>query len=183
MKKVFLDTETSGLDPLKHQILTMALVVEDNDAIVFEREWKVKQMGWAIIDPYAMQVNKINLEEHNKVAQHEMNVVQELLFELRRLGLMNSILYGHNINFDIGFIKAAVARCNMQYPFNYHFGDSMILALALRDAGVISFTSPRLSDLCAKYGITAAQFHSALDDTKASLALYNKLLDEIRGRR
>jgi len=182
-RRVFFDCETSGLDAGTNQILTFAIVIDEDNRVLFEREWKVRQMDWAVIDSYALTVNKINLDEHNASAMSEQEFVSDLSAVLRSHRVFASVPYGHNLAFDIPFLRAACRRAGMGFPFGYHFGDSMIFALALRDAGVLSFPSAKLSELCSLFGITSDNFHGALDDTRATRALYLKLLAVVREKR
>jgi DNA polymerase III epsilon subunit-like protein len=178
--RAFFDCETSGLDSEKNQILTFALVIDDDGVIVFEREWKVAQTSWAVIDDYALKVNKIDLVAHNASAVDEGVFVRELTEALAKNRVFGSTPYGHNLAFDIGFLRAACRRASRGFPFGYHYGDSMVFALALRDAGLIGFRSAKLEELCAFFGIAGVNYHTALDDTRATRALYLELLKTAR---
>lgn len=174
--KIFIDTETTGLDPIKNQILTIGIVIVDSNLnISYQEEIKIKQQDWAIINQKAMEINKIDLLLHNKSAIGELDACTSIIEILKKYDLINSQLYGHNVSFDITFLKKMFERNIVNYPFDYHFNDTMVLAISLKDAGLITIDSFSLSKMCAGYGINF-NFHNALDDALASVELYKKFM-------
>ena len=62
MKFVFVDTETTGLDHTKHEMLEIAIVViENGEKTTIER--KIKPTNLETAQPKALEVNGYNEEE------------------------------------------------------------------------------------------------------------------------
>jgi len=105
------DTETGGLDPKKHSLLTAYFVALDNKLnIVDELELAVKdsENGY-IVTASALAVNKINLIKHDEVAIEKKEAANRLKFFIERMTEMNGgnklIPIAHNIEFDMNFIN------------------------------------------------------------------------------
>lgn len=180
MHKVFIDTETSGLDNLKHQILTVAIVLCDNNGNeVFSEEYKVKQQDWAEINTRALEVNGIVLEEHNKTALSELEVAQKIHDVLKMYGLFRPIVIGQNVTFDIGFLQNMFKRTELKYPFDYHFQDTMVLANVLKDVGKMPIVNVKLVTIANFFGLST-DFHRALEDARMTAKVYYKMIELIR---
>ena len=189
MYKLFIDCETSGLDPVKNQVLTTALVIcDENENVVSSKELKLKQIEGRIIDEKALEVNKINLAEHNEkalpIAEFCLEVEKFLTQYLSYNPPYSKVrVYGHNVKFDLDFLKHTFNKTYVEYPFHYHYQDTMIIAVLFKDLGVLPIDLRiNLGSLCAYFGINA-EFHNALEDTVATAKLYFKMLDLLRGAR
>lgn len=180
IRRVFLDCETSGLDKTRHQILTFALVVCEDEAVVFAEEFKVKQQIWAEMDSKALEINGIDLEEHNKEGVEEASLIRTIAAVLRKYGLYRPMPHGQNVTFDIGFLEEMYKRQGLPYPFSYQFQDTRPLGILLNDAGLISCRNAKLATLCEAYGIDA-DWHRAIDDTIATAKLYFAMMRQLKG--
>ena len=112
------DTETGGLDPKKHSILSIAGVV-----------WQPRKNIEPLFDFYicedeikttkrAMEVNKINLETVEKEGYGCYEAVREIKKALnKRFGHDRKplTLVGHNIAFDVGFMKRLYNKAGQDY--------------------------------------------------------------------
>lgn len=97
------DTETGGLNPAEADILTIGIVPIVDGAIQEGREWKIKGKR---VQAKAMEVNKINLDEHNKVAQGRNEVRSEIEEYIKEImGDKQYVTVGHNLGFDLKFIE------------------------------------------------------------------------------
>ena len=69
---LFIDTETGGVDPNKHSLLSIGLVVWDSyDGLIYEKEYYVKQREY-VITQTARQINKISLEDLRKATSTKL---------------------------------------------------------------------------------------------------------------
>jgi DNA polymerase-3 subunit epsilon len=112
------DTETGGLDPKKHSILSIAGVV-----------WQAKKCIEPIFDFYicedeiettkrALEVNKIDLEVVKEKGYGPFEAVKEIKKALNKRFSHDRkpiMLVGHNIAFDIGFIKRLYNQAGQDY--------------------------------------------------------------------
>ena len=115
------DTETGGLNPRKNSILSIAGVV-----------WEPKKSITPIFDFYicepklnyvdkAMEVNRIDLEDV-KNGLKPFEAVQEIKRSLGKYfghARQPIMLVGHNINFDIAFIKRLYRLAKLEYYVDF----------------------------------------------------------------
>ena len=184
VRRIFIDTETTGLIPGKHQILTLGMAVYDDRELIFEKEWKICANVHSEINKKAMEINGINILEHNKTAWIPVEVLKDFI----RTAIIQSsktsriMLYGHNVKFDIGFLdRMFELKPNIKNPFHYHHGDSMVLANTPKEVGLSKTRGVGLSALVKLFGLVSTS-HNALEDAKASAEVYFILLDLIKGK-
>lgn len=85
--------------------------------------------------------------------------------------LSDSIIVGHNIDFDLSFILAGLDRLGVDLPVV-----PCVCTLALSYELDIPSKNRRLSSCCQAFGITHSGTHSALGDAKATAQLLSALL-------
>jgi len=176
--KVFTDTETTGFDNNINQILTVAIVIHnDKKEEVFAEEYKVKKMPWSIVSPGALECNGINIEEHNKTALSEREVCLKIVSVLNQFDLIEPVIIGQNIKFDIKFLRSMFSRAEVDYPF-IGFEDTMAMARQLKISGNLDIPNVKLATIAGYFGLTT-DFHRALEDTKMTAQVYYKLYDMI----
>ncbi|RYV50317.1 DEDD exonuclease domain-containing protein [Pengzhenrongella frigida] len=87
-----------------------------------------------------------------------------------------SVLVAHNAPFDIGFLKAAAARCEHPWPGNQVL-DTVKLArrVVLRDEA----PNHKLGTLAALFGASVTPDHRALSDARATVDVLHALLSRL----
>ena len=87
-----------------------------------------------------------------------------------------SVLVAHNAPFDIGFLKAAAARCDYAWPGNQVL-DTVRLArrVVLRDEA----PNHKLGTLAALFGASVTPDHRALSDARATVDVLHALLSRL----
>ena len=105
MRLLFIDTETGGIDPQKHALLSIGLVVWDNGAIIASKEIFIKQ-GNKSITQRALNINKIDCAQHNQQAVTQITAIKNILDFIKvYFGKEKATCAGHNVSFDICFVK------------------------------------------------------------------------------
>lgn len=154
---VFIDLETTGLDPRRDAILEIAAIV-----------WRDGQ----VVEAFSSLVNP-NRPVPAEITQltgitEEMAAAAPALFSLRsqwRALLGQHVLVGHNVDFDLGFLQEE----NLAY--GNHRLDTLTLASILWPrAGRYS-----LASLAHYLQLPTGRRHRALDDARQTLALYQAL--------
>lgn len=87
----------------------------------------------------------------------------------------NSVLVGHNIGFDLGFINPKLKK-NCRIQIKNRTLDTIALAEALH----IPVKSYSLDSLLAYYGIEAGERHTAIGDALLTAQLFTHLLTALR---
>ncbi|MFN8011648.1 MAG: 3'-5' exonuclease [Holophagaceae bacterium] len=177
---LFLDTETGGLDPRVHSLLTLGLVVGDASGVKDCLEIALKHEPY-VVSGGGMKVNRIDLVAHHERAVSPQGALD--LFE----GFLDkhfgkdtrAVLVGHNISFDHAFLNGFLSGLGRdpEARIEHRSVDTHAVAAALRDAGRLDL--PKLSSdaLFRHFGVEPPehQRHTALGDALATFHLYWKL--------
>ncbi|MGL5718001.1 MAG: 3'-5' exonuclease [Paraclostridium sp.] len=180
---VLIDTETTGFNKNKHQLLEVGLVVLKNKQVVEWFEVKIKHIDYTI-NTEAMKANKIDLLAHEEEAYDEKGAAELILYILSKYiedekGL---IVVGQNIDFDIGFLESMFIRVGKIKEYrkciSYRKLDIMQIALTKCLEGKIELERLDLDSLLNKFEIDILDNrHRALTDCYLELAVMNRLLD------
>lgn len=181
---VLVDVETTGFDEKKHQILELGILVIKDLKVIDEFEVKIKHKEYAI-SAKAMEVNKINILEHEKEAIEEKEAVELILKFLNDNKAEEEegyIVIGQNIGFDIKFLEAMFLRCYLIKEYrkviSYRNLDLMQLVLIKNIEGKINLEKQDLDHILSKLNIEIpANRHRALMDCKLEYQAMIKLLN------
>lgn len=170
---MFVDVETTGLDPTKHEIIEVSArrTSPDGETILGEYTAKIRPTNLAVAEPKALQINGYTEEGW---APEKCVDQPTVVTQLHRLA-QNCVLVGHNVSFDEGFLRALFAKSGLQPPWGYHKVDTVALAWPLY------VTKPDLEGVSlaklAKYlELPMQPTHRAGADVAACHALYMLLM-------
>ena len=76
-KLLFIDTETGGLNPNKHSLLSLAMVVWENMKIIDSQELLIND-GKLSVTEEALSINKIDIENHKQSAIPPSQAIEEI---------------------------------------------------------------------------------------------------------
>lgn len=177
---VFIDTETGGIDPNKHSLLSVGLCIWDiNKNIIDNKEIFIKSDNY-IITKNAQKINKFNLIEHNIKAIGPNEAIKEILdFCYNYFDSNIAIpLVGHNIQFDVNFLKKLFKDNNRSFNqyFSHRYIDTYSVFKTCVLAGLIDKNLNSSADAFSYFGIKIKGRHSALGDCIATVELYENLL-------
>lgn len=176
---ISLDTETGGLDPEQHDLLTLA-VVRFVPGVAGYRSLTLTIARDAYrVTPRAMEVNGLDLAEVTREGQTLLSADMTLALWLGGLDQTSVRLLGQNLPFDLGFVRVQMPR---SWAVLNRLGltrrtlDTRMLAEVLRDTGHL----PRdakigLTDLAAHYGIEY-HAHEALSDAVTTARVYSRMV-------
>lgn len=160
---VCVDLETTGLDPKRDKIIEIGAVKVERGEIV--GEWET------FVDPERKLEERI--VELTGIRDEQLagaKKISEILPELFPF-LGDHVLLGHSVLFDFSFLKKAAV--NERMTFERKGIDTLKIARKyLKD-----LESRSLEFLCRHYGIPH-NAHRALEDARATVALYRKLAEE-----
>ena len=173
----FIDLETTGLDPTRHEILEIGVVRVDPRTLA-ERETvevKVRPTRIEDADPKALRINHYSGYAWRKA----VDLAQALAWVAPVLE--GTTLCGHNVAFDRAFLDAAWRRAGVAAPeLDHHTLDTASLAWPLLHAGLVDSLS--LSVVCEVLGIELGPAHRALTDARRSLEVARRMLIGVRER-
>lgn len=170
---VFIDTETGGLSPEKHQLLEIVCIITSPDAsqVIRRIGRRVLPYEGRSIDPGALKINGIDpyCEAWRKTAKPLRDALVDLLDKLPE----KYVLVAHNAPFDVRFLNDGCAQAGLPAW--------SVRASEVRDTKKIAeplkrhLPGLRLEHLCAHYGVHNAKAHSALADTEALIQVYRAM--------
>jgi len=184
MKRLVIDTETTGLYPSRHQVLTVGMVLVDFQPkkIEFTSEKHI----FVKHDEYrysraALQMNGINLEEHHKIGIFPEAAHKEMKKFVDIHLLHDTPVLGHNVHFDINFLNSLFDELKVNYPFCKKREDTRYMWENLQRRGLVNpFKDAKLGTVAGHFGIDYSRAHNAIEDCKITAKVYKEIL-EIRG--
>ncbi|MEE2789807.1 MAG: 3'-5' exonuclease [Myxococcota bacterium] len=175
---IILDTETGGLDPFHHSILSIGMVSGDGQV---QDEFFVREAE-LVTDPRAMAVNRIDLDQVREQGLTPSAACERLEAYASRVCPENrGVMAGHNIAFDIAFLRRLYRLANRPIPglFCHRTIDTHTLLWVLGTAGKLP-SDVRSSDAAFRYfdvAPPAALRHTALGDAVATRDLLIHLVN------
>lgn len=190
MKKLlFVDTETGGLNPKEHSLLTIGMCVYVDGNITDKLEIKLKQDTYHVTSS-AMSVNNISLTELDTDIKTAFNMI--VMF-IKRNFTSKVMLAGHNVNFDIGFLREFWEKGLLTIPeysrnqflwykiFDYHYVDTMQICQFLNDANIIKTENNKLESLIKYFNLNPSSRHTALEDAIMTSLSYFNMIKRVNG--
>jgi DNA polymerase III subunit epsilon len=174
----FVDTETTGLDPERHEIIQIGCVVVSQHTnangtqdftIIDEFELKVKPEHIETAEKVALRVNGYRPEDW--VFAYSLKEAMQIYTKKTE----GAIMVGHNLPFDYNFLSKAFSTTGVENKMHFHKLDTISIAFAKskKREDIDKFS---LYHLCQIFKIENSRAHTALADAKATFELYKKLL-------
>jgi DNA polymerase-3 subunit alpha len=174
---LWLDGETTGLDPLKNDIIQLACIpvlngVEQN--VTFNQYCQA--INYSEIDPGALAVNGLTVDFIRRQQTAEA-MVNNLVVFARNFGVRFTIA-GYNVGFDKDFLAALFKKVGREHDFFEIFTgdlrDTMKRAKKLKPQ--LPTPNIKLATLADHFGIPI-NAHDALSDISATIQVDAKLSD------
>jgi DNA polymerase III alpha subunit (gram-positive type) len=185
-----LDCESSGLDPVKNDIIELSIYKMADDT---QKTWCIKPINFDSIEPAALRINGHKLEDlkgETKFGRDTYLDPNKAIVEIENwlaednVPASNRCMVGQNVNFDKSMMEQLWLKCNASdsFPFGRRFMDTMVMALMI-DCVENNFSeSYSLSSLTKKYGVKNDRAHSAAADTKATKEVFIKQIEYLRNK-
>lgn len=177
----YIDVETTGLDPLKHEIVSIALVFDDVNSERYTKEGLSYGDGYvyyhSLIKPQDLEVAEAKALEINGYAAHpekwsDAPSFNEVAEKVARL-LDGTVPVGHNVTFDTSFIQEALRRAGNKTRLDYHRIDTCNLVFEhLVPAGIERLSLDTVRDFM---GWDKTDAHTALRDALDARRVYKTL--------
>lgn len=184
-KALWFDVETTGLSHYKNDIIQLACLVEVNGKIIDEWESKIRPFDPLNVEPKALQVNGLKMEDIMKYPP-PMEVLKGFTtFLTDYVDPFNKgdkfAPAGFNVQFDIDFLSSFFKKCGSNYYgsfFNYKSIDPLRILHIMDYMGGVDLPNYKLTSCCQHYGINI-NAHEAISDIKATRELFILLSDKL----
>lgn len=183
MKVIHFDTETTGLDPVKNDIIQIAGIIEIDGVVKEEFDFRIQPVSYANISHEALAVHGVTVEQmltYMKPAEGYQKIIQIFGKYVNKWDKADKFTpAGQNVSFDIDFLKQFFLKNNDKYYgswMNWDVIDLRYLATALKYAGAIDPVNFKLETIARLFGYEF-NAHNALDDIRMTRILIHRLLD------
>lgn len=181
---LFIDTETGGVDPQKHSLLSIGVVVWDAfEEELFSDEYYIRSRKYNVTKT-AARLNHFDEDRQNDLALDPECVVEKLIaIKEQYFGGYQSVpLAGHNITFDIQFIKMMFSSCGRSFEklFSHRSVDTYSIIKYLSDCKILPDEINSSAKAFKYFKIPVNGRHTALGDARATMQLYSKLISKLK---
>jgi DNA polymerase-3 subunit epsilon len=176
---LFIDTETGGLEPNKHSLLSLGIAVWDqHNSVIHSEQMFIRNNSFCTTE-HALNKNKLNIEIHNISAVPQINVIKRLQ-QIKELYFDNTNLplAGHNTYFDASFLKILFQRNRRSFSkmFLHRMIDTYSIYTYLQFAKKINSNMRSSTDAFKYFNIKVDGRHTALGDVLATVELFEKMI-------
>lgn len=175
IKYVGVDTETTGLVPGSDEIVSVAVQLLDSDLNNVGEPMLIHAYPSSeeLMSPEARAINGYDRDEW---AARGSITQEELADQMRNFiaGVSGAYFLGHNVGFDVAFIKALVGAEFYEANVPEQVVCTMDLSYRMKRSGALVSANVRLGVVCEALGIKLSNAHSALPDMEASVCLARK---------
>lgn len=183
---VIVDVETAGVDPHKHALLEMCVVLigMDEQGMLYRKESHFEHItpfSGAELDQKSLDFNGIDPFQPLRFAVDESTALQSLFqpinSELKKTRCQRAVLVGHNAWFDLLFVKEAIQRSKLKSPFHaFTCFDTATLGGLIYGETVLAKAVH-----AAKIHFDANEAHSAIYDAEKTADLFCVMANQWRG--
>lgn len=175
----FIDTETTGLDLLEHEIIEVGMMRVEIDknynyGLMKCYEAKIKPQYIQRASPQALKVNGYTKQKWSKAVSPTivLPIIKEWVED-------SNYVVGQNLLFDFNFINQMFDRLKQDRPKFPRYYDTKHMADKLVKEGKLKRSA--LDYLCENYKIPViGRAHTALTDVMRTFELFKKLKDEVK---
>lgn len=180
MRLLFVDTETGGTNEKENSLLSIALICWENKKIIDKAEFFIKEEKYNVTE-VAMKINKLDLSILKRIGMEKKEVVEKINeFIKKNFNNEKAIICGHNVNFDIRFLKELYSKVGKDY-------EELISYRNLDTASIFRFFSivgkfngkevNSLDDAIKYFNLSFINRHTAMGDIEKTVEVFNKLID------
>ena len=179
-KVIWIDTETTGLDCVKHGVIQLACIVEIDGNEVGQFQSHVRPSPGDMITPKALEISGTTRDDLKDfpgprvVLEHLRQFLTRYVNPYESMDKYRPV--GYNVQFDLGFWEQFFLKQGDKffYSFVTHKAiDVMAVIRYLDFMKILEFPDCKLETVCKELDIDVAfdDMHNALTDVKATRAL------------
>ncbi|MAG27851.1 hypothetical protein CMI47_20180 [Candidatus Pacearchaeota archaeon] len=161
----FVDIETTGLDPLIHEMIEIAVIREDREP------WVTKIAPEKL---YTASLKALEINHYSAEAWKDAPRMVRVISEIQTL-LSDCVVVAHNAGFDSSFILKHLREHRVVKGISHHWLDTATLAYHLLVPRGLESLS--LAAICDFLEISNTGAHSALIDAERCQKVFQKLVN------
>lgn len=185
-KFIYLDTETTGLDAKRHDIVELAGIIEIDGEVKEEFDLFMQPFDYTTIEPKALEINGLSVEMLRTFPDPKTVFAQFITILKKYVNPYNKddkfILVGQNVYFDLERVRNWFMKCGDKFFgswFDYHAYDLMAISQFMKLAGLTNPARMKLESIASYFGI-AYGAHRAIDDIRVTREVFYKYYELIK---
>lgn len=183
-----LDTETTGLDAFRNDVIELSIYRLSNDS---QKTWRIKAENPDTITKEALRVNGHKLEDithktkfgiETYLPQNKVIVDVENWMMEDGVSPEDRIVAGQNCAFDLQFLRELWRRCSSEdtIPFGRKTVDTLQIAILFDLISNRKRDSYKLTSLCKDFSVKLEKAHKADADVRMTKDLLLKQLEHLK---
>lgn len=164
---IVLDVETTGLNPDNDDVIEIC-------AFLIEKERITKELHTLVNPGYFISKRITEITGITNAMLVGKPKIDEVIYDFERF-VKEYIIVGHNINFDLSFLKKAY-----NFYLNKKFNPPKLCTLELSRKLIPHLKSYKLSSVADYFNIPYDRLHRAKDDVMLSYKIFLKLMEIAR---
>jgi|SRR3989339_300792 len=180
-KLAFVDLETTGLVPSRHEIIEIGIVIAIQEMntdgrrtlqSVSEHNIQLKAEHIETADPKGLEVNKYHSRDWSKAVGQKEGLMQALQI------LDGSVFVAQNVGFDWAFLQRSGDEHGIDFDAHVHYHKldlaSMVFGKLYHEPKLFKYS---LREMTQYFEVTNINAHTALADARATFEVCKKLLE------
>lgn len=181
-KIMWLDTETTGVNPDRDDVIQIACLYEEDGVVKEEREFKLSPFEDTVLTPEILAFHKKSEEEiragGDPPAVGKRRFCDWLARFVNKYDRQDKlIMAGYNVRFDYNMLYSMFTRLGDKYFGSWFYWPVIDVCgfVALEIAKGVRLPKYTLSDLARHWNVEL-QAHDALSDIRATREVYKKII-------
>lgn len=180
-KLAFVDLETTGLDPARHEIIEIGIVTAEQKTDAQGRRFLEKIGEYNIqltpvhietADPKGLEVNKYHERDWSAAVPQSVGFGQALEI------LDGTVFIAQNVGFDWAFLQRSGTEHGIDFDAHVHYHKldlaSMVFGKLYHEQKLFKYS---LREMTEYFGVKNDEAHAALSDARATFEVCKKLLE------
>ena len=194
MKIIGLDTETTGLDPVRNDIWQLAYIFVDNGKEIYRNLIECQPYSPWTADPEALEVGITS--QGTPVSQTGYDKFMKPWHALDRFKMDlcrfinpydkadKAAICGYNVIFDLNMLswwfKKSLDKYGLGSYTDYTILDGAPMMRMMKHLHYITIENVKLSTVCKYYDITIDKAHNALSDAEAAMNVFPCIINDYK---
>lgn len=190
VKRLFIDTETTGLDPKKHAIIQIAGIVDIDEQVVEEFDFSMKPIDGKLFETRALEVNGLSMDAINgfnpsaKIFSMFKSMMAQYINQFDKNDKF--VFLAYNASFDYGFVKQWFEDHGDNYFGSYFYKYPIdIPSICIEDSIRVLNKLPnlKLESMAKHYDCSPeGKLHDARTDIILAREVYYKALNSLTSK-
>ena len=178
---LFIDTETGGLNPKQHSLLSIGMAVWDSEAGIIYSKEICQKLDHYNTTPEALQLNHFDLNNYDPSDILSAKEIEQVFIQIKDTYFPKNKqipLAGHNVQFDVAFIKEMFEKNNLNYSalFSHRLMDMYSILRFLIQLKKVPSDINNSTKAFEYFQICDIKRHTALGDSIGAAKLYSLFL-------